>query len=124
MDLRNGEPYGVIGYVPGIRTLPPKRENVPTNRYGRDSRGLGPTFEACAELFERCSDEHNGCEHCPFRQDGCMSLWESICFKATAPKKAGKGKMTRGQLSMRDVPRVKNQLDAMSSQLRRYPERR
>lgn len=116
MNLRNDEPFGLVGYPPGIRRMPPKPGYTPTNRFG-GTVGKLVAFEACAELFERCSAAHNHCEDCPARGDGCMTLWEKIVCERSAT----------GQLSCRQFPVIQKRLEElappMSGQPRISPER-
>ena len=116
MNLRNDEPFGLVGFPPEVRRMPPKPGYTSTNRFGR-KRPLGVVFEECAELFERCSEAHNHCEDCPARSDGCMTLWDRVVCERSAT----------GQLSCRQFPVIQKKLQElappMSGQPRKSPER-
>ena len=104
MDLRNGQPMIVEGYPPGIRAFP-SRKDAPANYFGRDARGLGVRFEACASIFERCAERHDGCRNCPAASNGCLTLWEKAVCSPGA----------KGQLSHRQMMRLQDRLEVLSA---------
>ena len=81
MNLRNDEPFGLLGYPPEVLRFP---KNL--HKPNKPVCPLGASFEALTSHFERCSEAHGGCENCQGRVNGCMSLFETVCTLGASRK--------------------------------------